>query len=62
MEPEPANVDGKKIEKVTHSVEHSIDWGHVAIGVGALAVAWALLRLFSTSEDKNEDDGLMTEV
>jgi len=60
QDPHPANIAGQK--RVVHKVEHSIDWGHVALGVGAVAVVWALLRLFSESGDKNQDDGLRTEV
>lgn len=39
-DPAPENVTGEK--RVVHSVEHSIPWGHVALGVGLLALAYVL--------------------
>lgn len=62
MEPRPGNVAGKKVEKVTHSVEHSVDWGHVAIGAGVIVLALVLSRLFVGGDPKNQGEGVRTEV
>lgn len=58
MEPLAENVDGKKIQKVTHSVEHSIDWGHVAIGAAGLAAAWVAYRLFVSQAEEQSAGAL----
>jgi hypothetical protein len=39
-DPVPENITGRKA--VTHSVEHRIDWGHVALAGAALAVVYVL--------------------
>jgi len=35
-DPAPANISGEK--RVTHSVEHRINWGYVAVAVAVLVV------------------------
>jgi hypothetical protein len=54
------NVEGKKVEKMTHSVEHVINWSHLSLGLGLIAVGWAVVVLFRG--DKNQEDGLSNEV
>jgi len=39
-DPAPSNITGEK--RVTHSVEHRINWGYVAASVAALIVLWRL--------------------
>lgn len=39
-DPSPENITGQK--RVTHSVEHRINWGYVAASVAALIVLWRL--------------------
>ena len=41
-DPAPANISGEK--RVTHSVEHRINWGYVAASVVALIALWRLSR------------------
>jgi len=49
-DPPPENVTGEK--RVVHSVEHSIPWGHVALGVGLIVVAYVLhAHLIDGSDD-----------
>lgn len=50
-DPKPENVVGQK--RVVHKVEHRIDWGYVAGGIGLLAVAWVGWRFF---RDTGQDD------
>jgi hypothetical protein len=50
------NIDGSK--QVVHKVEHRVNWGYVAAGIGALVVAWVVYRGFVESDPKNEDDGI----
>lgn len=52
-DPEPSNIAGKKT--VSHSVEHSVDWGHVSLGIGLLVLAYVLAQVF-TDEDDDESD------
>lgn len=40
MNPPRENITGEK--RVTHSVEHRINWGYVAASVVALIVLWRL--------------------
>lgn len=59
-DPKPENIAGQK--RVIHRVEHRVDWGYVAAGVGALVVAYVLLRLFSDSSESEDGDFANTEV
>ena len=52
QDPPAENIRGAK--KVTHTVEHRVDWGHVALGIGLLLLAYTLRRMFEKSPD---DDG-----
>jgi len=47
-DPKPENVVGQK--RVVHKVEHRIDWGYVAAGVGLLALAWIGRKWMRESE------------
>lgn len=51
MEPAPENVTGQK--RVTHSVEHRINWGYMAIGLGLVMVV-----LYLSGGDSSDDDGV----
>lgn len=54
QDPKPENIAGSK--QVVHKVEHRIDWGYVALGVGGLAVAYVLYRLMSAGSESEEVD------
>lgn len=41
MEPEPSNISGEVVHR--HAFEHRINWGHVALALAGLAVAYLLL-------------------
>lgn len=60
QDPKPENIAGQK--RVIHRVEHRIDWGYVAAGVGVLAVAYVLLRLFSGGSGSESADDLDSEI
>ena len=64
MEPNPENVSGEKVQKEVqkHVFEHSVDWGHVALGVAGIVLAYVLYQLLVESDPKNEDAPLGTEV
>lgn len=42
MKPDPANVEGKKVEthEFVHSVNHSVNWSHVLGFLVLLAIMW----------------------
>ena len=52
QDPLPENIDGSK--QVSHSVNHHINWGHVALGLGLLAVGAAALRLLGGTSSEEE--------
>lgn len=54
-DPEPSNIAGKKT--VSHSVEHSVDWGHVSLGIGLLVLAYVLAQVFRDAEDEDDESG-----
>ena len=56
QDPPAANIKGQK--RVVHRMEHRFDWGYVALGVGCLAVAYVLYRLFV--DDGDDDDTTVT--
>jgi hypothetical protein len=53
-DPEPSNIEGRKT--VSHSVEHSVDWGHVSIGLGLLVLAYVLAKVFRDEDADDESD------
>jgi hypothetical protein len=58
QDPNPENIVGQK--RVTHSVDHHIPWGQVAVGVGLLAVAYVGYKVFlsgSSGSDDTDDVG-----
>lgn len=57
IDPVRENIDGEMIE--THSFEHRIDWGYVALGLAAIFVVWKV----SVALDGGKDDegGLTTQ-
>lgn len=59
MEPDPANVEGRVVR--SHSFEHRINWGHVAIAVAVLAVLYRVGPVF-VDEGNSEGDSVETEV
>lgn len=44
MKPDPANVEGKKVEthEFVHSVNHSVNWSHVLGFLVLLVIVWRL--------------------
>jgi len=60
QDPKPENIAGRK--RVVHSVEHIVPWGQVALGIGGLALAYVLYRLFSGSSDSEDGDLANAEV
>lgn len=58
LEPLPENIDGERVEK--HVFTHEINWGHVAAGVGALAIAWVMYQwvVAGDSDDDSDENGL----
>jgi len=55
-DPKPENIAGKKA--VTHSVNHSVDWGTVFIVIGVIFVAWYVDPFGKFVEDDDENGGL----
>lgn len=49
QDPPAENITGSK--RVAHTVEHRVDWGHVALGVGLLLLTYVLHRAFLKSSD-----------
>jgi len=49
-DPLPENIEGAK--RVTHRVEHSVNWGHVMLGLAVVAVV-----LYLSGGDSSEGDG-----
>lgn len=50
MEPLPENVSGEVVE--SHAFEHRVDWGHVALGIAVVYVAWKLSRMLDEGNDE----------
>jgi len=48
MEPNPENVSGEVVRK--HSFEHRINWGHVALGLAVIYLAYHGVRLVDSPE------------
>jgi hypothetical protein len=55
QDPVRENIDGSKVER--HVFKHSVDWGHIAIGIGLLAVAAVVWRATSGEDDDEDQDG-----
>ena len=56
-DPLPENIDGTK--RVVHSVEHSVNWGHVAVAIVALALLVKIGPALSrSSSDEPDESGL----
>lgn len=49
MEPDPSNVTGEVVHR--HAFEHRVNWGHVALALAAVLVAW---RVFSVASDGSD--------
>lgn len=59
MKPDPANVEGKKVEthEFVHSVNHSVNWSHVLGFLVLLAIVWRLgpvVASAASSHDRRE--------
>lgn len=52
-DPLPENIEGEK--RVVHSIEHSVNWSHVAI---ALVVLYLLVAVGPSLLDRTETDGV----
>lgn len=52
QDPKPANISGSK--RVSHSYTHRIDWGYVAAGVGMVALAFVVYRVFGPKPEEDE--------
>jgi len=56
QDPPAENIEG--VKRVAHTVEHRIDWGHVMIGVGLLALALVFRRVFTPNEEDSRTGGV----
>lgn len=54
QDPMPENIDGSKVER--HVFKHSIEWGHVALGIGMVVVAVVVWRVASGESDEDDQD------
>jgi len=55
QDPAPENITGEK--QIVHKVEHRVNWGHVAVGIGLLTLALVAKRLVSESREDDEEMG-----
>jgi len=55
-EPLPENIEGAKVEQ--HMFEHSIEWGHVALGIGMLAVAYVVYPVLADRQNDEDETGV----
>lgn len=60
MKPDPSNVHGRVVR--THSFEHRVNWGYVAVAIAVLAVLYRIGPIFVDSEGNDQDTGPETEV
>lgn len=51
LEPLPENIEGYVVDTSTHSYEHRIPWGHVAVGIGLLALAYVAHQYLNDSDE-----------
>lgn len=61
-DPLPENIEGEKAVTYSHQIEHRINWGYVAIGLAAVALAVLLFGGDAGEDDRGdldveEDDG-----
>lgn len=56
QDPPAENITGSK--RVAHTVEHRVDWGHLALGIGLLALSYILYRRFSGSASDESDQNV----
>jgi hypothetical protein len=54
-------MQAKRVEQVSHSVEHMINWSHFALGLGLVATAWMLASVFAV-EENNQTGEMRREV
>lgn len=57
QDPLKENIQGAKA--TTHHVEHRVDWGHVALGVGGLALAYVIWRAVQSSSEREDGEDLI---
>lgn len=55
-DPTPENISGEK--RVVHSVEHSINWGYVALAIVGLAVVVKIGPALARSSSRDEEEPL----
>ena len=55
-DPVPENITGEK--QVVHSVEHSINWGYVALAIVGLAVVVKIGPALARSSSRDEEETL----
>jgi hypothetical protein len=55
-DPLPENIAGEK--QVVHSVEHSINWGYIALAVVALALITKIGPALARSSSRDEEETL----
>lgn len=55
-DPTPENISGEK--RVVHSVEHSINWGYVALAIVGLAVVVKIGPALARSSSRDEEETL----
>ena len=55
-DPLPENIDGSK--RVVHSVNHHINWGYVAVWIGAIVVAVEVASVFESSGGDGEEESV----
>lgn len=53
-DPKVENITGEK--HVQHVVEHSVDWGHVALGLAAIFAAWKVAGLLDGDDQSQGND------
>lgn len=60
MEPAPENVEGRVEHSFQHEVSHRVNWGYVAVGIGALIAAYWLRTAVSDDEEEQGQSGALT--
>ena len=53
-DPTPENISGEK--RVVHSVEHSINWGYVALAIVGLALITKIGPALARSSSRDEEE------
>ena len=49
QDPEAANIRGEK--RVVHTLEHSFNWGYIALSVAVIVVIWWVAKATSEEEE-----------